>query len=237
MKPKIFSLPSHATKDRTSGVDFARIIQPMTHLNGYKGITTTVYDPKIEELHNNPAEWTSLTEKHNIIYFNYLNNPWGFAAMGVMARKNGVKLVMDMDDNLWDVNKDNPAYKVYHRGSEELNNFTSICNEVDYITTTSDYLKHVIMSKTNKKAEQIKVFPNYIDLKLYTHRSTFKDDGQIRLTHFGSSTHWIDLEDSEFFKGIDRIMKEYPNVVFRTIGAWIPKFKKAWGQRYELEYG
>lgn len=234
---KIFNLPSHITKDRTGGVDYVRIISPMKNLDGYKDVESFIYNPKVEELHNNPIEWLDIVKKYDIIYFNYLNNPWGFAAMGSMARAHGVKLVMDMDDDLWDVHEDNPAYKTYHKGSEALNNFTSICNEVDYITCTNDYLKHLIMSKTNKKADQIKVFPNYIDLDVYKHRSPFKDDGQILLTHYGSSSHWLDLEEQDFFEGVDRIMKEYPNVKLRTIGMWTQKFKKAWGSRYEVLYG
>ena len=234
---KIFCLPSHASKERTSGVDYARIISPMKNLNGHRDIETFVYDPLGEELHNDPLEWKPLAEKYDIFYFNYIHNPWGFAAMGSMARGHGVKLIMDMDDSLWDLHEDNPAHSVWKKGSEAINNFTSICNEVDYITCTNEYLKHVIMSRTNKRADQIKVIPNYIDLNVYKHRSEFKDDGQIMLTHFGSSTHWLDLEDSEFFKGVDRIMREYPNVKFRAIGAWLPKFRQKWGARFDLKYG
>jgi hypothetical protein len=102
----IYSLPSHVELERTSGVDFARIIQPMKALDGYKDIKSTVYDPKEEEKHNDPKDWISVMDENDIFYFNYLNNPWGFAAMGMMARKNGVKIVMDMDDDLWDVHID-----------------------------------------------------------------------------------------------------------------------------------
>lgn len=234
---KIFCLPSHATKTRTSGVDYARIISPMKNLNGYKDIKTTIYDPQVEELHNNHLEWLPVVKEHDIIYFNYLNNPWGFAAMGSMARGHGTKLIMDVDDSLWNIHEDNPAHKVYHKGSEALRNFTSICNEVDIITCTSSYLKHVIMSNTNKIADDIIVIPNYIDLDVYKYRSPFKDDGQIMLTHFGSTTHFDDLNEEEFVKGVDRIMAEYPNVSLRFIGAFIPRFRNRWGRRYENAYG
>jgi len=238
---KIFSLPSHATKERTSGVDFARIIQPSKHLNGYADrearFEVDVYDPNEEELHAQPAEWMKIAKSYGIIYFNYLNNPWGFAAMGAMARANGVKLVMDLDDSLWNISPDNPAYEVYKKGGQAIRDFISICNEVDYITCTNDYLKHVIMNNTKKTADKIKVFPNYIDLNLYSHRSPFKDDRQIRLMHFGSTTHFIDLADSEFRKGIDRIMTEYPNVTVKMIGAFQADFKNKWGARYETAYG
>lgn len=234
-KIKIFCLPSHQSKERTSGVDFARIIQPMKHLNGYKDdeveLETTIYDI------NKATDWQKVAEEYDVIYFNYLNNPWGFAAMGAMARKHNTKLVMDLDDSLWDVRSDNPAHSVYHKGSEALINFTAICNEVDYMTVTNSYLKNVTISNTYKRAEKIKVFPNYIDLERYLHRSKFKDDGKITLLHFGSTTHFEDLQNIEFITGVNKIMKEYPTVSIKFIGAFIPKFKKLWGRRYEVGYG
>src|SRR5581483_2241935 len=104
---KIFGLPSHQSEERTSGVDFARIIQPLKHLNKFEGIKTTLFD-----IHKT-TDWLYVAKNFDLIYFNYLNNPWGFAAMGAMARAHGVKMVMDLDDDLWDIHSDNPAYKIY----------------------------------------------------------------------------------------------------------------------------
>jgi hypothetical protein len=112
-KIKVFALPSHQTKDRTSGVDFARIIQPMKHLDGYTDedveFEVDVYDIAKE------VNWLDVAKKYDIIYFNYLNSPWGFAAMGAMARKFKRKIVMDLDDNLWGIREDNPAHEVYQK--------------------------------------------------------------------------------------------------------------------------
>jgi glycosyltransferase involved in cell wall biosynthesis len=234
---KIYTLPSHTTKEKTTGVDFARMIQPMTHLNGYKNVKSIVYDPKEEEKHNNPMEWVNVMKNNDIFYFNYLNNPWGFAAMGMMARKFGVKLVMDLDDSLWDIHPDNPAHAVYKKGSPELKNFTAICNEVDYITCTNDYLKNVIINNTNKTPDKIKVLPNYIDLKRYKYTPKPNDFDEIVIMHFGSTTHFMDLVETEFARGMERIMKEYPNVVFKTVGANIAPFKEKWGAKYEQLFG
>lgn len=230
-KLRIFCFPSHLSKTATTGVDYARIISPMTHLNGYKGIETTLY--KLGEKTN----WKQVAETHDAIYFNYLSDPWGFAAMGSMARHFGLKLILDLDDAIWEIRNDNPAYPVWKKGEKNIKNFTMICNEVDYMTTTNDYLKHIIMNHTNKTPDKIKVFPNYVDLKTYKHRTKFKNDGQINLTHFGSTTHFRDLDDWEFTKGINRIMDEYPNVNLRTVGIWKPDMRERWGARYENLYG
>jgi glycosyltransferase involved in cell wall biosynthesis len=95
----------------------------------------------------------------------------------------------------------------------------------------------LIAEETYKKHENIHVFPNYVDLDLYSYRPKFKDTMKIQIAHFGSTTHSNDLQEKEFFQGMDRIMKEYPNVDFLSMGCHIPKYKKAWGMRYIQGFG
>lgn len=230
----IFALPSHQTLQRTSAVDFARVIQPMKELNKQKGFKVHLYDI------NKDAKmvWDEVAEKNDAVFFNYMSMPWEFAKMGTMMRKHNKLMVLDLDDSLWHIMEDNPAYNAIMGNPDYLKNFTAICNEVDYITTTNKHLRNLIAHNTSKPINKIKVLPNYIDLdNLYTHRTKFKDDYEIKLVHFGSTTHFIDLQTEQFEQGVDRIMKEYPNVVFRTIGALIPKYKYKWGRRYENSFG
>ena len=237
----VFFFPSHGTVDRVSGVDFARVIQPGKLLDGfeYKGYTfkTRIYDPKEDEQSVERFDWIKVAQEYDLTFFNYTALPWAFAAMGAFNRKYGRKMIMDLDDSLWDINKDNPAYKAYYPGSQGIKDFNAICTEVDAMTTTSSFLKNVITHNTIKRHEQIKVIPNYIDLNLYKHRSPFKNTGQIQLLHFGSTTHFLDLENEEYSKGIDMIMREYPNVTLKTVGALLPKYKWRWSQRYINDYG
>jgi len=234
MKPiKIFATPSHAAVERTSGVDFARIIQPMEYLNKLKDFKVTIYDPKLNE----KMDWLKITAENDILFLNYTTNPWAFAIMGTLARKNNRKIVLDLDDSLWDCRTDNTAYQVYKEGSEGIKNFTCICNEVDYVTTTSLYLKNVICHNTMKRHEQIGILPNCIDLGLYAYRPKLENKNTVTILHFGSSSHYKDLQDSGFVEGVDKLMKELPNVRLVTVGALIPKFKHKWGSRYRHDFG
>jgi glycosyltransferase involved in cell wall biosynthesis len=236
---KIFAVPSHQSVERTSGVDFVRIIQPMTYLNGFKDEDTefkvTIFDK--EDITERNLKWTEIAPEYDIIYLNYILNPWSFAEMGALVRKYGKKMIFDLDDSLWNIEKDNPAFKVWRTSPEHLKNFSLMCNEVDYITCTNLYLKHIITHHTLKPHEKIRIFPNYIDLKLYSHRSPFKNDLNIQLTHYGSTTHFVSLANEEFEKGLSMIFKEYPNVTFKTVGAFLPKYKKIFGQRYFNDFG
>jgi glycosyltransferase involved in cell wall biosynthesis len=177
-------------------------------------------------------------EEYDIVFFNYLTNAWGFAEMGCMARKHKKKMVMDIDDNIWNILPDNPVYETWKRGGEYLGNLTAMCNEVDHITTTNTYLRNAIMAKTAKKAEQISVLPNRIDLdETYSYRKPFKDEKTFVIAHFGSTTHFKSLVNDEFVEGMDKIMKRYPNVTFRTVGSFFPQFKDMWGLRYDSVEG
>jgi glycosyltransferase involved in cell wall biosynthesis len=234
---KIFVVPSHQTLERTSGVDFARVIQPMQHLNGWTNgevkFKTTIFDP----IKNKNLNWIEVVNKYDMIFFNYTLSDWSFAAMGAMARKAGVPMVMDLDDNLWNVASDNVAYEVLKPGGQGVKVLTAITKEVDYVTVTNQYLKNVVIHNTGKAHDRVKVFDNYINLDLYKYPLEFKDTAEITLTHFGSSTHFVDLQNKAFMTGVDRVMKDYPNVNFLTVGSFIPAMRYKWGQRYQNEFG
>lgn len=231
---KIFSLPSHQTKERTSGVDWTRVIQPARELAKQEGFKVHSYDI----IKDASLSWDKVAEQNDIVFFNYTASPWEFAKMGAMVRKNNKKLVLDLDDNLWHIQPDNPAYEAFKPDSENIRNFTAICKEVDYITTTNKYLRNVISHYSLKPTSKIAVLPNYLDLdNIYTYRKDTTPGHQVRIVHFGSTTHFADLQTQEFEEGMDRIMKDYPNVVFKTIGAMIPKYKRMWGRRYENDFG
>ncbi len=228
----------HAQPGKVSGVDFVRVIQPISHLQGF---TTGDYTFEVDVwdiAEKRHLAWDEVGEKYDIIYFNYISSPESYAVMACLTReKYGRKLVCDVDDGLWHILPDNPAYEVFKRGSQQINIISRVLDDVDKVTTTNSYLRNMIVNETYKKHENVVVFPNYIDLELYSHRPQFKDDRQIQIAHFGSTTHFSSLQDEEFAKGMDRIMREYPNVSFLSMGCHIPKYKMRWGARYIQGFG
>ena len=235
---KIFALPSHASKERVSGVDFVRVIQPMTYLNGYTyngfKFKVDIYDIHAKKQPN----WIDISKQYDLVFLNYTVLDWAFAAMGAPLRGEGKKMIMDLDDAIWYVRKDNPTYESYHANNgQNIYNVQCILDEVDHIICASRYLKNVIVNKTYRRHEHITVIPNCIDLKLYNKSYEIKDKKDIIILHFGSTTHFEDLLQKEFMMGISRIMYEYPNVKFITVGAFMPEFRYKFGSRYENAFG
>ena len=232
---RVFGMPSHTFVDRVSGTDYVRVIQPLRFLDGYEdedvSFDVTVYDHS----KNKSFDWRDVFRDNDVIYFNYTTNDIGYAIMGLMAQKYNRKLICDIDDDLFDIQEDNPAYEAFKAGSWGRTVCKAIMGDVAHVTVTNSHLKHSM--EFNTKAKGITVIPNYIDLKLYKHRSPFRDTHKIKAIYFGSTTHFNDLDSPPFVAAMDRIMRNFPNFTFQTIGAFIPKFRRRWGERYEQGFG
>lgn len=231
-KVKVFSYPSHCDGKHVPGVDYARIIRPMEELGKQDGFKVEIFDGKKK------MDWRDIAKEFDVLYLNYITNAWGFVTMAVEMAKNGKKIVYDIDDSIWDIQKDNAAYHVYEKGSENTATITDIiARGCDYATVTNQFLKNAVAHHTGKNHNNIKVFQNYIDLDLYKWKQKQKDKYNITIAHFGSSSHFNDLANDGFVGGMEKLMKEFPQVNFFTVGALIPSLKTKFGHRYTTGFG
>ena len=238
---KIYSVPSHQTETRTSGVDYARIFQPLKYLNGYKEFTATIFDIHKYTKMTIPQRkkyWIDNGNNFDIFFLNYTVLDWGYAIMATSFAQNNKPIVFDIDDSIWDIRPDNPTYYDYNANNQKFKHvIDDIINAADYVTTTSGYLRNIIVNNTKRGHDDIAVIPNYIDLDRYRFTFEPKEDNTITILHYGSTTHFNDLLQAPFRLGLQRIMDEYPNVMFITIGAFMSEYKYLFGRRYENYFG
>lgn len=232
---KIFALPAHSFVDRTSGVDFLRVIQPMKALDGYEKDGVRFEVKVFDHAKDGSFDWVSVFEQYDAVFFNYTTNDVGFAIMGALAQKYKRKLICDLDDDLFNILQDNPANEIFKKGSWGITVVKAILEAVDHVVCTNDHLKHSIMNHC--KIKGISSIPNYIDLSFYSHRVEWKDRGYYKALHFGSTTHFHSLMSGPFYKALERIMNEYPNLTLQTVGAFIPSYQDKWGMRYMKGFG
>lgn len=219
----------------TSGVDAARIVFPMTELSKNPDFEVKIVKDPFKD---NNETWESLTKYYDIIYSSYIDSPEGYINMKVNADKNNCKVVVDCDDNMFKVPKASPVYETYHYGSFPLDVVAKVLEDVEVMTTTNSFLKYEFIEMCKKRPEQVKVLPNFIDLKMYNKDNIKpKDDDKIVISFHGSNTHVVDLVMPEFFNGITRIIKEFPNVEFKTTGLFLPHLKTAMGSQYKFILG
>jgi glycosyltransferase involved in cell wall biosynthesis len=153
-----------------------------------------------------------------------------------ICKANGIKVVMDMDDDLLNVPEWNPAYFMmgrkflpFHKepttgapmdlkkNKERLENLTKMLRDVDLITLTGKGLRNEY-SKFNK----VKIIPNAIDPTIVkeSKRSGGLFDKKLRIFWQGSPTHAADLHSIK--NVIQTITNKYPHV------EWV-----VWGSQYE----
>jgi len=99
----------------------------------------------------------------------------------------GKKVVYDTDDNLWDVNPDNPSVAI---STEKRRQYEHLMQECDTVTTTTPELAK-ILRKFNKN---VHVCPNAIDYTLFEENLRPKlPKDRLRIGYTGAASHWKDL--------------------------------------------
>ncbi len=155
-----------------------------------------------------------------------------------MADKNNCKIVIDCDDNLWNIPPASPVYETYHIGSFPLDVVSKILEDCEYVTTTNSHLKYDLVELLGKSPNKIQVLPNCIDLEMYDKSKIpeVKRD-KIVIGFFGSNTHVVDIMMPEYLNALERICKEFPNVEYRNIGLFLPQIKTKLGSQYTFLLG
>lgn len=124
----------------------------------------------------------------------------------------GLKIVYDLDDNLWNLPRGNPAKRVFEAHQQ---GFTMCAKESDIITVSTMGLKTAAsVSLPNK---EIVVVPNAIDFNLLKKKEIERDDGCVVIGWGGSNTH---LEDTRHvFDMMPQVLDACPNAVMEIVGS------------------
>jgi glycosyltransferase involved in cell wall biosynthesis len=212
-----------------SGVDLVRLVLPLKYLESKKYKVDLAFD--LFEKYKTTQE---LVKHYDIIYFSYIHDPQVYIQLKVCALKTGTKIIMDIDDDIWDVDPTHPHYKNdYAPGSENMFNRTAILLDCDHIVTTSSFLKRKVVKHVGKKHEEITVIPNFIDLTMYDYKKIPKvKSNEITIGWMGGSSHFRDITHPDLLNALKKLMNKYPEVRFKTT-AYYPQLKALFGYKYK----
>ena len=107
-------------------------------------------------------------------------------------KKRGKKVIYDLDDDYWNVPKDNPSFKVSTAFKDQ---YEGMIKEADVVITPSP-----VLAKKFRKHFKKKVFicPNGIDFdsgQMYQYNERpHNPDGLIKIGYMGAASHWKDLQ-------------------------------------------
>lgn len=204
-----------------SSVDWWRVVNPMTQLKKLcPDWEIDIKDVLIDEDGNVDQQFRAIGGTYDLIFTSYIDNPKGYAWLRALSERYNVPLIMDIDDNLFDVDENSPVYEEYYPGSMKLFYCSTILRDVDYLTVSTGPLKHLYKHKRPDNRPDPVVIPNGIDLRRYAHprveRLPRRRDDKIRIGWWGGWTHYSDIE--MVAPAIERVLKKYPHVTFETVG-------------------
>ena len=119
-------------------------------------------------------------------YFGYLES---VNELFPMIKSHGVKIVMDIDDH-WNVPDEFPAKEIILESlGGDIDTYLNIFNHIDYVTTTTEDFKEVLLEKHNN----VTVLPNAIDMSHKMWQFESKPSDVVRIAWLGSNQRHHDL--------------------------------------------
>lgn len=128
----------------------------------------------------------------------------------------GLKVVYDLDDNLWNLPHYNPGKKIFQ---EKADGFAMCARECDHITVSTRGLRTAAITAFPFAKNNITVIPNAIDFNYFKQKEIVKDE-RVIIGWAGSNTHAGDLRDAT--SALKRVLNEYSHVYVCFIGSVPP---------------
>ncbi len=196
-----------------NGCAYWRVFQPAKFLNKLSGNEfEVVYFEKEKQLKGSIEYYYEKCKGSDLIVSMRCDNIKSVQMLMVLRHMCKVPLVFETDDDFQNVDKLNIASKHWERGGEPFTAATMQMEESDALQFSTMPLKRSFGYKLGKPTF---VMPNLIDLDLASHR-VLNDSDTIRIVWAGSASHYQDLK--MVMPAIERILSEYKNVRFASIG-------------------
>lgn len=205
-----------------SGVGYYRLILPAKYLNLIsKKYQIDIIGPEIKFWKGDIAEiFGKLFTDYDAVVTKAVDNPKASSALCFMAQHFKKPLIVDLDDNYFEVRPDQPGYVYYHPGSQKkaiLSAYLSLASHLVVSTKPlAEYYKKWFKKHDGRKVD-IDVLPNCHDFEefKYSHDGN-KDRSKVIIGWQGSTTHNGDLKS--IMPALIHLMKKYPNLYLEFMG-------------------
>ena len=201
-----------------SGVGYYRQISPAKF---FKKHDVHIIGSNIKKLTENPDDALRyIFENYDIVMTKAIDNPSACSQIAFWKNEFKKKLVVDLDDNYFEVRPDQPGYKWYYPGSQKRAILSAYLSFADHIIvstqTLADYYKKWF-KEVYKMDMPITVIPNYNDLAEFNYRyKGNQDQNKIKIGWQGSTTHFADLQ--MVMPVLKKLMLKYPKLQLEFMG-------------------
>lgn len=143
-----------------------------------------------------------------------------------LCREYGIKIIYDLDDNIWDMPKFNPAYNIFRR-QEVRDGMINCAMWADVITVSTRQLQNVVQDEwswlrnvASKKPIPVVHIDNVVDPVLFGRAPVTRDDSFVKIGWAGSNTHGGDIE--LVWSMLPSLLEKYENVLLEFVGHAAP---------------
>lgn len=214
-----------------SGVDLWRIYRPLKELSKHVDWQIDHQPTFIKgiEKYKNAEEFTEMEMQkafdnistYDIIFSSYHADPTAYTMLKVARDKTGTQFIMDVDDDMFSVNPDNPFW--VKMTDEKCYWMQCMIRDNDWISTTTEDLAYQFRKRReNSPIDSVFVNPNSID-KGYKHKA-FDNGDKVVIGYFGGSSHYKDLHDTGVAEALEQLMNKYKHVHFKAVGMPLDKY-------------
>ena len=188
-----------------------RMFFPHLHLPGSRFMFTGGMPPVDEMLESDIVCCQRMMTQQNITFLKQM-------------RAYGMRVIYDLDDNVWNLPKTNPAYHIFSR-PDVLEGMQNCAEWADVITVSTKPLQKMVTkhwghlrNAASKKEIPVMLCENRIDPMFY-HPNSIENE-QVVIGWAGSNTHAGDL--AEIWPALQSILNDYPNVMLHLVGHSAP---------------
>lgn len=146
-----------------------------------------------------------------------------------IVRELGIKIIYDLDDDLWNIPPANPARRFF-KTEAHIRGLEACAEWADVFTVSTETLQRVVRRKwghlqnvASKKSIPVMVCENRVPLSLYCQQEGISHEHEgVVIGWSGSNTHGGDL--AEIWQLLHRTLDEYKNVRLEIVGQPPPMY-------------
>jgi len=179
-----------------AGVNYFRTQTPAMELE--RNHSDDFYVEINPQIDFNDPKFIDYLKSFHIIHYHrqFLSDTKQMEVLANELRKSGTQLIVDIDD-YWQLHRKHPFYEVSLERKLHIPIMENL-KIADYVTTTTDLFADEIRKITGR--DNVKVLYNSVDpiwMKQFQNNWKPDQDGLVRITYMGGSSHMVDIEQLE----------------------------------------
>lgn len=209
-----------------NGIDLWRIYRPLTELRKHVDWQIDFQESLIRNKQDYETPEAFMRDgadaeakhlgQYDIIFTSYYTDPIVAALLHVTEKHYGTKIILDIDDNLFNIDPLNPVWLKFGTGRYNGAYFVrKIAENAPYISTTNQYLAKRLQHSSLVTPKTF-VIPNYISDDY--HHAPFDNQDKLVIGFFGSSAHYQDLHETGLLPALQQLMHDYKHLYVEVIG-------------------